>query len=338
MTWQQLTNSQHLPYDLRAPGLNWQAVQATIFSENAPEHVAAFFQEGGTAIATPENRYLRHYAGDGRVIADDRDPQTVLIDLRVADLHSSRVYGISISTFEFFEQLNYDCGELLEAFHRRYEMPQQRQAAVMVEFNSPHGMWSDRSEEVAHDWLLSHLEPAQREEWTKNHIITVHKPAGHRYEIHQGHSMNVQLHTEDPQRDGGPWTMCVVSADDRVPPSDQILMQYLMIRYNEKKFVETAMYNGERPMWVDGRPLMVDHSRIPTHMERHNEIFVQMRVDPEELRRIQEAYARDVEQAAFRYQQDVNRYERDRQRDAADGFRYLGNIWQSDIGPIITGS
>lgn len=334
MTWRQLANSPHLPWDLNAPGINWEAVRATMFTENAPQYVAQFIEAGGQIQVT----HLQEPIQNMDMVINHR-LTGYRVDITIADLHSRRAFTLQATTFEFFEQLEFDCHEVLAVFRQRYGDTRQRQQNVVHYYQERKEEGNlARAEAVAHDWLLSNLEPDQREEWTRHQKITIRKPAGHFYVITPGHSMNVLLYTADEKRDGGPYGMCVVCADGRVPQSDQYLMQYLMIKYNERRFAETAAFSmGIRPIWVDGRPTRPENEprrRAPTHIEQHI-LFDAPQIAPEELRRLQEAYARDVEQAAFRYQHDV--------REAERGFQYVGrgyggNIWQTDGGPIVTGS
>ncbi len=88
----------------------------------------------------------------------------------------------------------------------------------------------------AEELLRSFLEPQQIWDLAHRgqfHVVSQHR---HHYVLLQGHTQNI-LRVD---AEGRPWKVYCAVSQEPVPPADQLLMQYLMLRYREDDFLQVA--------------------------------------------------------------------------------------------------
>lgn len=111
-------------------------------------------------------------------------------------------------------------------------------------FNSTFGMGEfsesaiDTAERRAEELLLENLNPDQRRDYDLTRSFKVRSQSGHLFRLTSDRNQNVGL------LDGNYQVVrrfCVVPGIPDVPIADQLLMQKLMLEYDEERFRDTAM-------------------------------------------------------------------------------------------------
>jgi hypothetical protein len=99
--------------------------------------------------------------------------------------------------------------------------------------------------------LMSNLSPEQRMDFMQHRHFDVISQSGKRFRIHQGRSQNI--YGLDQRVRGEVVSVHCIVAERDIPICDQLLMQKLMLEYDEQRFMCEAVsrfYEEERPsLW-----------------------------------------------------------------------------------------
>ncbi len=150
-------------------------------------------------------------------------------------------------------------GPVLTPLEKLREIIRSRQTPLIVTSRAkPVRSPQEQREKVAHDTLRSFLGEHRYRSFLRSGFVSVTGDSGRVYQIFPGHAFTNVFENGKPME-----SLCVVLIGD-YPPTDHLIMRYLLILNDEALFLEKAIKQGT-PTGV--------HRRIGQHLNRVSAMY-----------------------------------------------------------------